>query len=80
MPAHKSIFLRWIEEAEERRLRERVVLVTDASTTRAAAPAVIATAALILRRCMLRSKTAPQTDRDDHIGGSLSCLERNSGI
>lgn len=79
MPARKPRFLRWIEEAEARRLRERMALVTDACSPRAKAPAAIATAAEVLRQRILRPKTTPQTDRDGRIGAGLSCPERNSG-
>ncbi len=79
MPARNPKFLRWIEEAEARRLRERQALVTDACSPRAKAPATIATAAEILRQPILRSDTTPQTDRDGLIGAGLSCPERNSG-
>jgi hypothetical protein len=78
MLAHKPRFLRWIEEAEARRLRERQALVTDACSPRATAPAAIATAAEVLRRRILRSKTTPQTDRDGRSGAGLSYLDRNS--
>jgi hypothetical protein len=70
----KPRFLRWIEEAEARRLRERAVLEPDASGPRAAAPLAAAPWMQILR-----SKTRPQTDRDGRTGESLSCFERNSG-
>jgi len=78
MPTRTPRFLRWIEEAEARRLREWAVLEPDASGPRAAAP--LASAVHVLRMHLVRSKTRPQTDRDGRSGGSVSCLERDSGI
>ena len=78
MPTRTPRFLRWIEEAEARRLRERAALEPDAGSPRAVAP--VAAAANLLRIYILRSKTRPQPDRDGRSGGGLSCLERNSGI
>ena len=77
MPTRTPRFLRWIEEAEARRLREWAVLEPDASGPRAAP---LATAAQLLRMHLVRSETRPQTDRDGQSGGSVSCLERDSGI
>jgi hypothetical protein len=71
-------FLRWIEEAEGRRLRESALLEPDAS--RPPAAAATATAGHVLRIHIPPPRANPQTDRDGDTGGSLSCLARNSGI
>jgi hypothetical protein len=78
MPARKPRCLRWIEEAEARRLRERLALVTDACSPRVKPPATMTTGAEVPRQGILRSNTTPQTDRDGRIGTGLSCPERNS--
>jgi hypothetical protein len=70
-------FLRWIEEAEARRHRERAVLEPDASGLQAATPP--ATAVVQPRPQTPRSKTRPQTNRDGSDGGDLSYLTPNSG-
>ena len=69
-------FLRWIEEAEARRHRERAVLEANASGPQAAAPPA---AAVRPRLQTTRSKTRPQTERDGRDGRGLSYLTRNSG-
>jgi hypothetical protein len=74
MPACKPRFLRWIEEAEARRLRERAVLEPDASGPLAAVPF-----AAVPWMQILRPKPRPQTDRDGPTHESLSCTEQNSG-
>jgi hypothetical protein len=77
MPTCRPRFLRWIEEAEARRLRERAVLEPDAGGPRAAA--ALAAAVRVPRIQILWSRTKPQTDRDGRTGEGLSCLERDSG-
>jgi hypothetical protein len=64
MNSRRPRFLRWIEEAEARRLRERALLEPEASRPRGAARPAIAAAGEVLRVQVQQSKTSPQTDQD----------------